>query len=220
MPRIIRTNAPGSGTIVAALETSETVAPTGAWDFAQAPTVDGQPIGGGGTVAVSSVNGETGVVVLDAADVGAQPAGDYATAAALTAASTDDRARANHTGTQAISTVTGLQAALDAKATATIAGNTQTGTAYTLVLSDAGRAVEMNNATANTLTIPPNSLVALPVGTVVEVLQLGAGQTTVAAGSGVTLRAPDGAKLARQYASASLRKRADDEWVLAGNTVA
>lgn len=64
--------------------------------------------GGGG--AVDSVNGQTGVVVLDAADVGADAAG---AAAAAQAAAVQ---RANHTGTQAISTVTGLQTALDGKA--------------------------------------------------------------------------------------------------------
>lgn len=41
---------------------------------------------------------------------------DSSTTSALAANSLADRARANHTGTQAISTVTGLQAALDAKA--------------------------------------------------------------------------------------------------------
>jgi len=98
-----------------------------------------------------------------------------------------------------------------------ITGNNQTGTTYTLVLSDAGKCVEGNNASAITLTIPPNTSVAFPVGTVIEVFQQGAGQITVTAGSGVTLRAPDGAKTAKQYASASLRQRATDEWVLAGN---
>lgn len=99
-----------------------------------------------------------------------------------------------------------------------VAVNTQAGTAYTLVIGDASKAVEMNNAAANTLTVPPNTSVAFPVGTIIEVFQLGAGQTTIAAGAGVTLRAPDGAKLAKQYASASLRKRATNEWILAGNT--
>lgn len=98
-----------------------------------------------------------------------------------------------------------------------ITGNNQTGTTYTLVLADAGKCVEGNNASAITLTIPPNTSVAFPVGTVIEVFQQGAGQITVTAGSGVTLRAPDGAKTAKQYASASLRQRATDEWVLAGN---
>lgn len=95
--------------------------------------------------------------------------------------------------------------------------STQTAS-YTLVANDAGKVVEMNVASANTLTIPPNSSVAFPIGTIIEVYQVGAGQCTVTAGSGVTLRAPGGAKTAAQYASASLRKRGTDEWVLAGST--
>lgn len=109
------------------------------------------------------------------------------------------------------------QAAIDA--TGLVVSNVQTAS-YTLVLGDAGKAVEMNVGTANTLTVPPNSAVAFPVGTVIEVFQLGAGQVTVTAGAGVTLRAALGAKLAAQYASATLRKRATDEWVVAGYTVA
>lgn len=99
-----------------------------------------------------------------------------------------------------------------------VLANSQTGTTYTLTGSDAGKVIEMTNAAANTLTVPPNSAVSYPVGTVIEVFQGGAGQTTVAAGSGVTLRAPNGARIAAQYGSASLRKRGSDEWVLAGNT--
>lgn len=89
---------------------------------------------------------------------------------------------------------------------------------YTLVLSDEDKAVEMNVASANNLTVPPNSSVAFPIGTIIEICQIGAGQTTVVAGGGVTIRAPRSAmKLAVQYASASLRKRATDDWVLVGD---
>lgn len=121
------------------------------------------------------------------------------------------------TGTSSALAVTpaGVKAVADTKANATIAANLQTGTTYTLVAADAGRAVEMSNAAANTLTVPASVFTA---GQVVEVYQAGAGQTTIAAGSGLTLRAPDGAKLAKQYASASLRFRSATEAVLAGNT--
>lgn len=54
---------------VAAVEDADTVEPTGAWDFATAPTVAGAPINTGGSGAVDSVNGQTGVVVLGAADL-------------------------------------------------------------------------------------------------------------------------------------------------------
>lgn len=97
--------------------------------------------------------------------------------------------------------------------------NAQTGD-YTLVLADAARQVEMNKATANTLTVPPNSSVAFPVGTSILVLQTGAGQTTVAAGSGVTVNATPGLKLRAQWSAATLIKRATDTWVLIGDVSA
>jgi hypothetical protein len=89
---------------------------------------------------------------------------------------------------------------------------------YTLAIGDMNTVVEMNVASANTLTVPPNSSVAFPVGTVVEVAQYGAGQTTVVAGSGVTIRTPGTLVLRAQYSSVTLRKRATDEWWLSGDT--
>jgi hypothetical protein len=112
---------------------------------------------------------------------------------------------------------TATQTALGAKADKTVTTNTQTAS-YTLVLSDAGKAVEMNVASANNLTVPPNSSVAFPTGTVIEVGQLGAGQTTVVADSGVTIRSASGLKLRAQYSVASIRKRASDEWWITGDT--
>jgi hypothetical protein len=91
---------------------------------------------------------------------------------------------------------------------------------YTLVLADSGKMIEMNNASANTLTIPPNSSVALPVGTTITVLQTGAGQCTLTAGAGVTVNATPGLKLRAQWASATLIKRATDTWVALGDMVA
>ena len=95
--------------------------------------------------------------------------------------------------------------------------NTRT-SSYSLVLSDSGKVVEMNVATVNNLTVPPNSSVAFPIGTIIEIVQLGAGQTTIVADSGVTIRSPSGKlKLTGQYSSASLRKRATNEWMLIGD---
>lgn len=99
-----------------------------------------------------------------------------------------------------------------------VSTNVQTAS-YTLALSDAvNTVVEMNVATANNLTIPPNSSVAIPVGSIIEVGQYGAGQTTLVAGSGVTIRS-EGAKLkiTGQYGAATLRKRATDEWWASGS---
>lgn len=108
-----------------------------------------------------------------------------------------------------------MQAAIPAAGTPI---NVQTGTSYALALTDAGKAVEMNNAAANTVTVPPNSSVAFVVGESILVRQMGAGQTTLVAGSGVTIRNPHGTlKLTKQYAAVSLHKRGTDEWCVEGN---
>lgn len=82
---------------------------------------------------------------------------------------------------------------------------------YTLVLGDAASTLRMNVATANTLTIPPNSSVAFPIGSEVEVIQAGAGLTTITAGAGVTLNTPSAASTA-QHQRCFLRKTATDTW--------
>jgi hypothetical protein len=86
---------------------------------------------------------------------------------------------------------------------------------YTLALDDAGKVVPMNSASALTLTVPPNSSVAFSVGTTINVYRVGAGAVTIAQGSGVTVR--NAGAIKDQYGEVSLRKRATDEWVLAGN---
>jgi hypothetical protein len=95
--------------------------------------------------------------------------------------------------------------------------NTQTAS-YTLVLGDAGKLVQMNVGSANNLTVPPNSSVAFPVGTQILVVQLGAGQTTLVAGSGVTINSKDGnLKLSARYCGVTLIKRATDTWYALGD---
>ncbi len=72
---------------------------------------------------------------------------------------------------------------------------------YTLLATDNGKVVEMNKATANTLTVPSGVFTA---GQQVLVTQYGAGQTTIA-GSGVTLRSDGGKlKINTQYSSATI----------------
>jgi hypothetical protein len=101
--------------------------------------------------------------------------------------------------------------------------NAQTGTAYTLALTDAPSSsanqgiVTMNNASANTVTVPPNSSVAFPVGTQIMIPQLGAGQTSVAAGSGVTVSTPSTFNARTQYSAMVLTQIAANSWVLGGD---
>ena len=94
--------------------------------------------------------------------------------------------------------------------------NVQTATSYTLALSDAFKLVAMDSASANALTVPPNTSVAFPVGTRVDLSQDGAGQTTIVAGAGVTIRSRHTLKLAGQVAKATLINRGTDLWDLVG----
>lgn len=116
---------------------------------------------------------------------------------------------------------TAQQAALDLKSNKSATINTQTGATYTFALSDADGIVEANNAGAQTYTVPPNADVAFTVGTKIDVLQYGAGQVTLAAGAGVTLRSFGGRlKISGQYSAVSMYKRATNEWVIIGDLVA
>ena len=94
--------------------------------------------------------------------------------------------------------------------------NAQTGTTYTLVLTDNGRLVTLNNAASITVTVPLNSTTAFPTGAIVNLQQIGAGQVTVAGASGVTLNGT-GTKTRAQWSAASLVKTATDTWTLIGD---
>jgi hypothetical protein len=95
--------------------------------------------------------------------------------------------------------------------------NAQTAS-YTLVLTDAGKMVTMTVGSANNLTVPPNSSVAFPINTRIDLIQYGAGQTTIVAGAGVTIFSSGSKlKLTGQYSGASLWKKASDTWVLVGD---
>lgn len=146
-----------------------------------------------------------------------------------------------------IGDVTGLQAALDAKApldspafttTATLDGaalatqtyvqgevhkairTITTDTAHTLQLTDSGKTIKMTPTTADrALTVPPNSSVAFPIGTRINVGNWDATYATiVTAGAGVTIRSKDSlVNVSGLYAGATLEKIGTDEWWLVGD---
>ena len=101
--------------------------------------------------------------------------------------------------------------------------NAQTAT-YTVVLTDnRNKLVTMSVATANDFLIPTNASVAFPIGSVINVIQIGAGQTTITAvTSGTTTISSTGAsaiapKLRAQYSAASCIKVATDTWYVVGD---
>lgn len=99
--------------------------------------------------------------------------------------------------------------------------NTQTGTTYTLVLADAQRLITLSNANPITVTVPLNSVVALPVGTQINLSQYGAGQVTIQGASGVTI-VSTGATAATpktrvQYSTLTLVQTSTDNWLAVGD---
>lgn len=104
-------------------------------------------------------------------------------------------------------------------AVATMSVVTESGTSRTLANStDANNTILCSSASATTITVPTNASQAFPVGSLVEVIQYGAGQVTVAAAGGVTIRQVDSLSKSRvQYSSLSLQKIATDEWILSGD---
>lgn len=95
-------------------------------------------------------------------------------------------------------------------------------TGYTLDISDASKQIEMNTGIANGLLIPTDASVAFPIGTTIIVVQLGMGQTTISAASPTTtiLRFTPGNKLRTQNSTATLVKRAANDWILSGDLIA
>jgi hypothetical protein len=100
--------------------------------------------------------------------------------------------------------------------------NAQTGTTYTFVLTDnQNKLITASNAASQAYTIPLNSSVAFPVGSVINVIQIGAGQVTISGAVGVTV-ASTGAtsaspKLRAEFSAASLIKVGTDSWYCVGD---
>ena len=101
--------------------------------------------------------------------------------------------------------------------------NAQTAT-YTVVLTDnRNKIVTMDVATANDFLIPTNASVAFPIGSVINVIQIGAGKTTIKAvtpatttisSTGATATDPE---LFAQFSAASCIKVATDAWYVVGD---
>ncbi len=109
-------------------------------------------------------------------------------------------------------------------ASAALAFNAQTGTTYTFVLADAdNKLVTASNASAQTYSIPTNATTPFPIGTQLNIIQIGAGQVTVSAATpatttivstGATAASP---KCRAQYSAMTLVKRDTDSWYAIGD---
>lgn len=85
----------------------------------------------------------------------------------------------------------------------------------TITAAQAGSWLRINVAVPGNLTIPPNSSVAIPIGSEYKIRQSGAGAITLVAGVGVTLNAPSAIlSTGSQYDTIILVKQATDSWLV------
>ena len=118
------------------------------------------------------------------------------------------------TGTQTLTNKT-LTSPVINTAKTTIGFNAQTGTAYTLTTADRDKLVTLNNASANTVTIPNG---VFNVGELINLQQLGAGQTTIQ-GDGTTTFTGSGTKLRAQFSAATLICTGTNTFTLVGDII-
>ena len=85
---------------------------------------------------------------------------------------------------------------------------------YTCVLADAGKVVTMDNTSSATITIPPNSSVAYPIGTVISIARINTGSVALTAGAGVTLTGNTAAGAMNTNEQIFCRKRGTDTWLV------
>ena len=122
------------------------------------------------------------------------------------------------TGTTAWTSL-GYKKGTDGLDAPTIIGfNDQTGTSYTLALSDKNKVVTLTNSSPIALTVPTDSAAPFEIGTTINLMQASSGQVTIAGASGVLVRSTPGLKLRAQWSNASLYKWKTNEWILSGDT--
>ena len=170
---------------------------------------------------VQSVNTATGAVVLDADDISdASTTNKFVTASDITnlgnlsGTNTGDQDLSSYL--QSVSAGDLTDGNFDGEA---ILGfdasiNDQTGTAYTLLSSDNGKVVVLDNALAITVTVPSG----LGAGFNCSFVQKGAGQVSFSASSTTINNRQSHTKINAQYGVASLLAYAADTFVLAGDT--
>lgn len=95
--------------------------------------------------------------------------------------------------------------------------NAQTGTTYTPVLADEGKLVTITNSSAITVTLPQNSSLLFPIGGRFDVVGLGTGLITFAAGSGATVVGTPSLVTRAQYSAVSVVKISTNGWLVVGD---
>lgn len=91
---------------------------------------------------------------------------------------------------------------------------TDSTTARTITLDDAEKYIRLTNAASCTITVPPNSTTAFPIGTEIFFRIAAAGIPTITEGSGVTVNNKTALASLATHATWALKKVATDVWDL------
>lgn len=86
-----------------------------------------------------------------------------------------------------------------------------------LVLNDASLYLAASSTDPITLTLPAQASVAWPANTEIFIQQVGIGQVTIAADSGVTILSEETLKTRKQGSPVTLKRLGVDTWVLFGS---
>jgi len=99
---------------------------------------------------------------------------------------------------------------------------TDSGQTRTITASDLYKIIEFTNGSAISVVIPNDPTDSIfPIGSYLEVRQMGAGQITISATSPATVVSADNQFMSRvQYSGIVLEKRASNLWILTGDTTA
>lgn len=136
----------------------------------------------------------------------------------MTVGITPNPTTAGPTGATGPTGTTGATGSTGATGPILVGFNAQTGTTYTLVLTDANKLVTCSNASAITVTVPPSIFSA---NDVINLQQIGAGQVTFAQGAGVTITSTGATstapKIRAQYSSCSIICSASNTFTIVGD---
>lgn len=100
---------------------------------------------------------------------------------------------------------------------------TVTSTNYTFGTADQGKYILADNASAQTFNIPTNASAPFAIGSSIDIIQVGAGQLTIASGGGVTIYSTGATaatpKTRVRYSALTCKKVATDTWHVIGDIV-
>jgi hypothetical protein len=92
---------------------------------------------------------------------------------------------------------------------------------YEPALDDAGKTITFDSTSNTTITIPPNSSKAFPLGTRFDVIRMNTGAVTFVQGSGVNILSKNSNKnIASRWSGATIVKTDTNTWVLIGDLIA